>query len=217
LRRTAETARKRERAHVLSDGRAAEVYQTAAQIILEKGYDATSVSDIAEALGITKAGLYHYIHGKTQLLFDIMQYGLDELDREVAEPAKKIADAETRLRFMIGMHARIVTRGEGAVTILVDEVRALTPAQNRKITRRKRAYLDFFRATLEQMKAERKLRDVDLTVAAFSLLGMINWLSRWYKADGPLDERQISEAVVDIALNGLTRPAARGRRDLRVI
>ena len=53
-----------------SEGRAAEVYRKAAEIILQKGYDATSVSDIAEALGITKAGLYHYIHGKTQLLFD---------------------------------------------------------------------------------------------------------------------------------------------------
>jgi TetR/AcrR family transcriptional regulator, cholesterol catabolism regulator len=208
---------KRERAQVPSDGRAAEVYRTAAQIILKKGYDATSVSDIAKALGITKAGLYHYIHGKTQLLFDIMQYGLDELEREVAQPAKEIADAGTRLRFMIGMHARIVTRGEGAVTILVDEARALTPAQNRKITQRKRAYLDFLRATLEQMKAERKLRDVDVTVAAFSLLGMINWLSRWYQADGALDEQQIAEAIVDIALNGLIRPAARGRRGLQAI
>src|SRR3954454_13345987 len=90
------------------DGRAAEVYRTAAQIILQKGYDATSVSHIAAALGITKAGLYHYIHGKTQLLFDIMQYGLDELEREVAAPAKKLANPEERLRFMIGTHARIV-------------------------------------------------------------------------------------------------------------
>jgi len=210
-------ALKREREQVLSDGRAAEVYRTAAQIILEKGYDATSVSDIAEALGITKAGLYHYIHGKTQLLFDIMQYGLGELDREVAEPAKKIADPEKRLRFMIGMHARIVTRGEGAVTILVDEARALTPVQNRKIIKRKRAYLDFLRATLNEMKGEGKLRDVDLTVAAFSLLGMINWLSRWYRADASLNEQQIAEAVVDIALNGLTRPEARGRRGLQAI
>jgi AcrR family transcriptional regulator len=205
------------REQVISDGRAAEVYRTAAQIILEKGYDATSVSDIAAALGITKAGLYHYIHGKTQLLFDIMEYGLDELDREVAQPAKKIADPEKRLRFMIGMHARIVTRGEGAVTILVDEARALTPAQNRKITRRKRAYLDFLRATLEEMDGAGKLREVDVTVAAFSVLGMINWLSRWYQADGLLDESQISEAVVDIALNGLVRPAARARRGLRAI
>src|SRR5258705_13237151 len=102
---------KRERSPVPSDGRASEVYRAAAEIILQKGYDATSVSDIAQALGITKAGLYHYIHGKTQLLFDIMQYGLNELSREVAQPAMKITDPEARLRFMIEMHARIVTRG----------------------------------------------------------------------------------------------------------
>jgi AcrR family transcriptional regulator len=208
---------KRERNLVQSDGRASEVYRTAAEIILQKGYDATSVSDIAAALGITKAGLYHYIHGKTQLLFDIMQYGLDQLDREVAQPAKKIRDAETRLRFMIAMHARIVTRGHGAVTILVDEARALTPAQNRKITRRKRDYVDFLRTTLREMSDEGKLRGVDVTVAAFSLLGMINWLSRWYQPDGALDEEQIAEQLVDIALNGLIRPAARGRRVLRAV
>src|SRR6476469_10504875 len=95
---------KRERSSpVPTDGRASEVYRTAAEMILQKGYDATSVSDIAGALGITKAGLYHYIHGKTQLLFDIMQYGLDQLDLEVAQPAMEIRDPETRLRFMISM------------------------------------------------------------------------------------------------------------------
>ena len=205
---------KRERSPLPSDGRASEVYRTAAAIILQKGYDATSVSDIANALGITKAGLYHYIHGKTQLLFDIMQYGLDELEREVAAPAKKNADPEERLRFMIGTHARIVTRGNGAVTILVDEARALTTAQNRLIARRKRAYFDYMRATLQELQAKGKLRDVNVTVAAFGILGTINWLSRWVQLDGTLDENQIAQQIVDIAFNGLTRP---GRRGLRAI
>src|SRR5213595_1291063 len=194
---------RRERSALPSDGRAAEVYRTAAQMILQKGYDATSVSDIAAALGITKAGLYHYIHGKTQLLFDIMQYGLDELDREVAQPAKKIADPEERLRFMIRTHARIVTRGEGAVTILVDEARALTPAQNRKITQRKRGYLDFMRRTLEELRDAGKLRPVNFTVAAFGIIAMINWLSRWYQPDGPLTAGEIAEQITDLALNGV--------------
>ncbi len=205
-------ATKRERIPAPSDGRAGEVFRTAAQMILQNGYDATSVSDIARALGITKAGLYHYIHGKTQLLFDIMQYGLDELDREVAQPAYKIEDAEDRIRFMIGTHARIVTRGHGAVTILVDETRALTPAQNRVITKRKRAYLDFLRDTLKQLQSEGKLRDVNITVAAFGILGTINWLSRWHQPNGLLDEEQIAGQIVDIALNGLKRGNRRGLR-----
>src|SRR5215210_3279235 len=146
-----------------SNERQAEIYRAAAQIILRKGYDATSVNDIANALGMTKAGLYHYISGKKELLFDIMNFGLDELDEEVAIPAMAINDAEARLRFIIASHAQLVTRGQGAITILVDEVTALMPAQFRKITHRKREYFDYLRALLEELKSVGRLQDVDTT------------------------------------------------------
>ena len=198
--------------------RLAEIYRTAAQIILRKGYDATSVNDIANALGMTKAGLYHYINGKKELLFDIMNFGLDELDEEVVTPAGSIADAGARLRFIIASHARLVTRGQGAITILVDEITALTPAQSRKITRRKREYFDRLRALLNELKAEGRLQDVDTTAATFSLLGMINWLSRWFRQDGALTEEQVAEDIVKIALHGLLRPESRAaQRGLQVV
>jgi AcrR family transcriptional regulator len=96
-----------------SNERLAEIYRTAAQIILRKGYDATSINDIANAVGMTKAGLYHYINGKKELLFDIMNFGLDELDEEVATPASAIPDSVERLHFIIRSHAQLVTRGQG--------------------------------------------------------------------------------------------------------
>jgi len=186
--------------------RLAEIYRAAAQIILRKGYDATSVNDIANALGMTKAGLYHYINGKKELLFDIMNFGLGELDEEVAAPARRIADPAARLRFIVSAHARLVTRGQGAITILVDEITALTPPQQRKITQRKRAYFDFLRGTLDELKAAGQLQDVDTTAATFSLLGMINWLSRWFRQGGALTEEQAADQLVRIALHGLLRP-----------
>ena len=189
-----------------SNERLAEIYRTAAQIILRKGYDATSVNDIANALGMTKAGLYHYINGKKELLFDIMNFGLWELDEEVATPAREISDPAARLRFIIDAHARLVTRGQGAITILVDEVTALTPAQQRKITQSKRKYFDFLRGTLDELKAAGKMQDVNTTAAAFSLLGMINWLSRWFQQGGALDEEQAADEIVKIALHGLLKP-----------
>jgi len=197
---------KRERSSpVPTDGRASEVYRTAASIILQKGYDATSVSDIANALGITKAGLYHYITGKTELLFEIMKYGFEELDREVLEPAQGIADPEERLRFVIAAHAHLVLRGDGAVTILVDETRALTPVQKRSITRMKRRYIDTLRATLDEIQSAGKLRDVDTTVAAFSIAGAVNWLSRWYKPEGKLSGEEIAANVIEMILHGLVK------------
>lgn len=209
---------KEQKKPVLKENRLAEVYRAAALIILRKGYDATSISDIANELGMTKAGLYHYINGKKELLFDIMNFGLDELEKEVITPAQSIADPTDRLRFIIASHARLVTRGQGAITLLVDEITALTPAQNRKITRRKRAHFDRLRSVLNALKAAGLLHDVDTTVATFSLLGMINWLSRWFKQDGALTEDQIAEEIVKIALNGLLRPrSAAGQPRLRVV
>lgn len=198
--------------------RLAEIYRTAAEIILRKGYDATSVNDIANALGMTKAGLYHYIHGKKELLFDIMNYGMEQLDKEVVIPAKAIQDASARLRFMIASHSQLVTRGQGAVTILVDEITALTPAQNRKITHHKRAYFDFLRDTLNQLKAEGKLLDVDTTAATFTLLGMVLWPSRWFRQDGALTSEQVAEQIVKIAFQGLVRQDSRAaQRGLQVV
>src|ERR1700754_2273734 len=97
--------------------RLAEVYRAAAQIILRKGYDATSVNDIANSLGMTKAGLYHYISGKKELLFDIMTFGLDELRDECVTPASSIKDAGERLGFIVCRHAQLVTCGLGAIPI----------------------------------------------------------------------------------------------------
>ena len=185
--------------------RLAEIYRAAAQIILRKGYDATSVNDIANAVGMTKAGLYHYINGKKELLFDIMNFGLWELDEEVATPAREIRDPAARLRFIIDAHARLVTRGQGAITILVDEVTALTPAQQRKITQSKRKYFDFLRGTLEELKAAGELQDVNTTAAAFSLLGMINWLSRWFQQGGALTSVCVGMGFLS---GGVRRPAA---------
>ena len=199
-------------------GRLGEIYRVAAQIICEKGFDATSMNDIAEAVGITKAGVYHHIPAKKDLLFRIMNFGLDELDAAVIMPARAVVDAESRLRSIIHNHVRLITshstaQGYNPVTIVVDEVAGLTPAHRRKIDERKRVYVDLIRETLKQLKDEGRLRDLEVTAAAFSLLGMILWLSRWYHPDGRLTPEQVADEISKMALGGLLRPQARLNRN----
>src|SRR5499426_973040 len=131
-----------------SKKRLSQIYVAAAQLFYDKGYDATSMSDIADTVGMTKAGIYHFIPGgKKDLLFAVMSYGMDRLDNEVIAPALAIADAERRLRSIIINHAKLITgnsgpNGHNPVTIVVDEVAGLTTVQLQKIDKRKRAYLD---------------------------------------------------------------------------
>jgi AcrR family transcriptional regulator len=186
------------------------IYRAAARIICEKGYDATSMNAIAEAVGITKSGLYHHISGKRNLLFNIMSFGMDSLEEQVIIPARAVVDAEQRLRTIIVNHVQLITsrstpEGNNPVTILVDEVAGLTAAQRRKIDQRKRTYVDLIRDTLKELAMEGKLREVDVTAAAFSLLGMILWLSRWYNPTGRLTPEQLSKEVMNIAINGMLK------------
>lgn len=193
--------------------RLSDIYRAAAELICEKGYDATSMNDIAEAVGITKAGVYHHIPGKKDLLYRIMTFGLDSLEEEVIIPARAVADAEQRLRTIITKHVHLITsrstsHGYNPVTIVVEEVAGLTPAHRRKIDQRKRVYVDLIRDTLKQLQEDGKLRDLDVTAAAFSLLGMMLWVSRWYNPEGRLNPDQVTDEILKIAFGGLLCPQA---------
>src|ERR1044071_2079339 len=139
------------------------IYYKAARIFHEQGYEATSMSDIAEALQITKAGLYYYIDSKEDLLFRIINYGLDWLDQEVIEPARMLGDPEERLRWIIRHHGQGLLRGSRVIPLLTDEVSSLSPRHRQHILGRKRAYYDFVRDTLNYLKSQGKLRDIDPT------------------------------------------------------
>src|SRR5262249_16674966 len=91
--------------------RRAQMYRTVAQIFRDRGFDATSVSDVARALGLTKAGLYHHFESKEALLFEIVMFGLDKVRDEVIIPIRSIRDPEERLQQLIVRHGRIITRG----------------------------------------------------------------------------------------------------------
>ena len=135
---------------------------------------------------------------------------MDSLEEEVIIPAQTTDDAEQRIRSIIRNHVHLITsrstsQGNSPVTILVDEVAGLTLAQRRKIDQRKRAYVNLIRDALSKLKEEGKLRDLDVTAATFSLLGMILWLSRWYKPQGRLNPDELSDEVTKIALSGLLR------------
>jgi TetR/AcrR family transcriptional regulator, cholesterol catabolism regulator len=191
------------------EDRADHIYRVAAEIMCRKGYEATSMNDIAEGVGLTKAGIYHYIRGKEDLLFQIMKFAMDMVEADVIVPARQVPDAEHRLRTILERHARRILDVGGAVTLILEEMPGLTPAHRRVIKSRKRAYFELVRDTLAQLSAERKLRDVNPAVAAFSLLGMIMWTSRWYRPDGALSAEQVLRDFMEIALNAVLKPATR--------
>jgi len=189
--------------------RRAEICRTAAQIIRERGFEATSLAEIAAALGISKSGLYHYTTSKHSLLYEIMMFGLDQIEAEVVAPVRGIADPEQRLYEVVNRHVRIATRAGGAVAQLADEVRPLPAVHRRKVRQRVRKYVAFVNGIVEELAAAGRLRAIDPTVATYMVMGSILWVPRWFREGGRLTSAQVAYEVAWSTVDALLRrPAA---------
>lgn len=187
-----------------------QIYVEASRLFVRNGFAGTSMSDIAKAVNITKAGLYHFVSSKEELLYTIMSFGLDQLDEEVVRPALATDDPGERLVLIVRNHARNVLRGEtdrgNPVTIVVNETAGLTGDNRKQVDARKRAYFALIRGTLDQLKLQKRLADLDTTVAAFSIIGTILWLARWHRPGGRLSPDEIADQVTALVLGGVFKP-----------
>lgn len=182
----------------------------AAELFLEKGFEATSVNEISAATGLTKGGLYHYITGKRDLLYRIIKFGLVNLESRV-QSVLEYPDPEQQLRALIRIHILGIAQEKGVLTAVTEEVQALEEGHRREILASKRRYFDFVRQILERLGEQGRLRgDVDLSVATFNLLGMVLHFARWYREDGRLNPEQIADQIADQALDGLLSRSSRG-------
>jgi AcrR family transcriptional regulator len=190
------------------------VYEIAAEVFHSKGYDKTSMSDIASAVGLTKAGLYHHVSSKEQLLSTVLDYGMDMTEAYVVKPLESVTDPILRLKTMIELHLRLILEGRKlAVTGLLHECQGLSAAAQKRINRRKKKYVhlvsDIIREVLEKKGGERKngagprLDPVDPKVAALALLGMLNWTYQWYKPTGAVKPDEVIREFQSLFLNGV--------------
>ena len=188
-----------------------EICMTSARRFVERGFEATSVNDIASALGVTKAGLYHYISSKEALFLEILSLGMDWLDEDVIKPVRGIEDPEARLRETIRRHALLTACNEPWITELLGEMQALRMPDRETILVRKRTYVGMVRHMFNELAAAGRLRDHDHTVAVYSALGMIVWIPRWLNPKGRLSRDQVAADVATFALNALLKPDAKTR------
>jgi TetR/AcrR family transcriptional regulator, cholesterol catabolism regulator len=186
------------------DHRYHEILEGAARLIFQRGYEATSMQEIAEACGLTKAGLYHHIKTKEALLLAIQHYGMDMFDDMVLAKVADIADPVARLRECMARNIALVTQDASKeVLIILHEHQTLTGTARDEINARKKRYVRFLESAFREASERGQIRTVDPTLAAFSFLGMVLWTYKWFRADGKLSPRQLSDGMIDLFFEGL--------------
>jgi len=192
--------------------RQAQIFEAAARLFCEKGFDKASMGDISAALGLTKAGLYHHIRSKEDLLYEIMSYGMDLFEQKVLNRVVTIDDPLDRIRATLRGHVLLVTRDRPKeITVILHESNALKGRYRDRINARKKRYVKFLEKTFRELLRSGVARHIDPSVATFAMLGMINWIYQWYRPGGRLDENALAETLSDQFLRGVLKRAEGAR------
>jgi len=182
-----------------------EILRTAARLFQQRGYDATSMNDVAAALKLSKGGLYHHFQSKDEILFEIMNHAMDITEERVLGPVRGIANPEERLRTLIRLHIEVVlSPRDREITVMLHENHPLPPALRRRINGRKKEYIHFLENLIAEIQGSRRAAPrVSPRAAAFALLGMINWIYQWYKPEGELQVQNLVPQFTDLLFGGL--------------
>jgi len=182
-----------------------EILRAAARLFQQRGYDATSMNDVAAALKLSKGGLYHHFQSKDEILFDLMEQAMDITQDRVIDPVRRlIGDPEQALRALIRLHIDLVSSlRDREITVLLHENHPLPPALRRRVNARKKEYVRFLESLIADVQRARKTRpSVSARAAAFALLGMINWIYQWYKPEGELRGEELARQFTEIIFSG---------------
>jgi AcrR family transcriptional regulator len=182
-----------------------EILRTAARLFQQRGYDATSMNDVAAALKLSKGGLYHHFQSKDEILFEIMDHAMEITQERVINPVRSIADPEERLRALIRLHIDVVlSPRDREITVMLHENHPLPPTLRKRINARKKDYVHFLEnLMMEVQKSRRTSGRVSPRAAAFALLGMINWIYQWYKPEGDLQAQNLIPQFTELIFGGI--------------
>ena len=178
-----------------------DILHAALRAFRENGYHATTLDDIAEHVGVRKTALYHYFPDKEAILYACHRESLNEI-RRVMKEAMKLETATERLGYVIREHVRVIT-GNLDGSPLALEVPALSTERQAEIVAARDRYERDLRKLVEQGVESGEFRQVDSKIAAFVILGAINWIARWYRPEGALHAPELGTEFVDHLMGGL--------------
>lgn len=167
-----------------------------------RGYDATSMEDVARATGMTKSAVYHHVAGKEALLHLALSRAVDALFAVLDEPGSTEGPAVDRLAHVVRRAAQVLADLLPYVTLLL-RVRGNTATEQWALQRRRELDHRLTELVQEAIDAGALRRDLDPRLVSRLLFGMVNSVSEWYRPDGVHDADDVADSVVAMAFEGL--------------
>ena len=183
----------------------------AAALFARRGFTATTMNEVAEACGVSKPSLYHYVRDKHQLLAEIAEGHVVRLLALVAEVEAARLPPEPQLRRLIAAFLAVYTRSQAEHRVLTEDVRFLNDPERDRIVGAERRVVAAFAGAIAATRPELRAASLEKPLAML-LFGMMNWMFTWLQPDGELSHDDLAPVVADLFFGGISAVRAPRRR-----
>lgn len=184
--------------------RRGEVLDAAVRIFHAKGYDATSIQDIADEVGILKGSIYYYITSKEDVLFEILSDVHEEAFKAVQDALAVDGDPLQRIRAFVTTLAQFNADYPERMGIFLHDLRSLSEDRRNEIVRKRDRYDKMLRKMISEGQDQGLVcPDIDPKLATLAIMGMINTIYQWYRPTGRLRSKYIGSVYADLVTRAL--------------
>jgi AcrR family transcriptional regulator len=184
------------------DDRREMILDHAAQLFANRGYSATSMNQVAEACGFSKALLYHYYRDKYSLLVSIAENHVSRLEDLVADVEGQKLPPEAKLRELIRRFVEEYAGAKHAHRVLTEDVKFMQDADRQRVLETQRTVVNGFARVVIELRPDLKKASIAKPLTML-LFGMINWMFTWLRPDGSLTHEDMAPLVADLFFGGL--------------
>ncbi len=181
------------------------ILEAAAKIFSEKGYHATSMQDIADAVHLQKASLYHHFPGKQEILVAIFDEALDLINTRLETVRSQPLLANEKLRQTMVCYMQTIAENQNLAAVLLLELKSVDADLKAQQAPRREKFEKIWREIIAEGQQQGIFHDFDPSMTGRAILGVMNWTVTWYRQNGPRPAEEIAEMFADLLLEGLSK------------
>ncbi len=186
------------------------ILRTAAALFASKGFEGTSVRNIAEKSGISVPGMFYYFSSKEMILFEIMTSFMDDAYKKMMAIHNSDIDPVEKLNEICKFYVEHYAGHKNELTILVSERKSLDPKHRQICIAKERDYVRALKSLFKDLADRNQLKPINHSVLAFIFFGMVHWTYRWYhpKLKKGIGPNQLGRIFSEVFLRGILHPGA---------
>jgi AcrR family transcriptional regulator len=176
---------------------------SAAQVFCQKGYNGASMADIAEAVGLQKATLYHHFGSKQEILAELLDRAMAIVTENMAQVMQLDSPPDEKLKIAMRTYLRVLCEQPDLSSVLLLEYRSLEKELYKRHIQNRDKFESMWRDLLKEGIDSGRLHNKSVSMSVRALMGVMNWTITWYRPEGKLSAEEVSDLLSDLFLDGL--------------